>query len=202
MTVDQFWSEFRNPEDFKDFFDFCKHYQRLRFQELAEGTQRHHKSCLGVLKKFKNTIHFDELETDLFRRFVLYLRNERGNSEVTIRKTLKSINVYLNEAVRQEYIKENPVNNIRLRGCQETTAVALNEAELSTLVDLYNKKIFAGTKQDVLEFFLFMCFSSLHIGDAREVHIDQVNGDVLTYMRKKMKISGPNTFIFHFLFQL
>jgi site-specific recombinase XerD len=191
LTVDQFWSEFHNPADFKDFFDFCKHYQRLRFQELAEGTQRHHKSCLGILRKFKNTIHFDELETDLFRRFVLYLRNERGNSEVTIRKTLKSINVYLNEAVRLEYIKENPMNNVKLRGCQETTAIALDESELSALVELYRKRIFAGSKQDVLEFFLFMCFTSLHIGDARELQIDQINNGQLTYMRKKLRNIRP-----------
>ncbi|MDR1403494.1 MAG: phage integrase SAM-like domain-containing protein, partial [Tannerellaceae bacterium] len=121
LTVDMFWSEFHNPADFKDFFDFCKNYQRLRFQELADGTQRHHRSCLGILKKFKDTIHFDELSTDLFRRFVLYLRNGRGNNEVTVNKTLKSINVYLNEAVRLEYIKENPVKNVKLRGYQDTT---------------------------------------------------------------------------------
>jgi site-specific recombinase XerD len=191
LSVDQFWSEFHNPEDFKDFFDFCKHYQRLRFQELAEGTQRHHRSCLGILKKFKETIHFDELTTDMFRRFVLYLQNERGNSEVTIRKTLKSINVYLNEAVRQEYLKENPVNNVKLRGYQETTAISLEENELSTLTEIYRQKVFVGTKQEVLEFFLFMCFTSLHIGDARELEIDQINGGQLTYMRKKMKNIRP-----------
>jgi hypothetical protein len=34
------------------------------------------------MKSFKEEVLFDELTPDFFRKFILYLRNRRGNSEV------------------------------------------------------------------------------------------------------------------------
>lgn len=191
LTETAFWCEYRNPCDYTSFFDFCERSQQLRFQELADGTQRHHRSCLKILRSFKHTINFDELTPDFFRRFVLYLRNKRGNKEVTIGKTLKSISIYLNEAVRMGYLKENPVKKIPRRGYNETTAQYLLEWELQALVDLFNQHILSETYQNVLEFFLFMAFTSLHIGDARELKIDQIRENEIVYMRKKLRNTRP-----------
>lgn len=51
LTESDFWCEYRNPSDFKSFFDFCERSQQLRFQELASGTQRHHRSSINLLSK-------------------------------------------------------------------------------------------------------------------------------------------------------
>ena len=40
-------------------------------------------------------------------------------------------------------------------------------------------------------FFLFMCFTSMHITDARMFCIEQVNNDVLTYYRVKNRNCKP-----------
>lgn len=191
LTLDAFWCEYRNPSDFRDFFDFCAHSQSLRFQELAEGTIRRHRSSLKILREFKREIRFDELTPDLFRRFVLYLRSVRGNKEVTVAKTLKAVSVYLNEAVRLGYLKENPIKLIPRRGYSETTARYLQEWELRALVDLFNRHVLSDTYQRVLDFFLFMAFTSLHIGDARELRIEQIKGDELVYSRKKLRNIRP-----------
>lgn len=191
LTETAFWCEYRNPSDYTSFFDFCGRYQQLRFQELADGTQRHHRSCLKILRSFKHSIHFDELTPEFFRRFVLYLRNKRGNEEVTVAKTLKTISVYLNEAVRMGYLKENPVKQIPRRGYNESTAKYLLEWELKALVELFNQHILSDTYQNVLEFFLFMCFTSLHIGDARNLKIDQVRDNEIVYMRIKLRNTHP-----------
>lgn len=191
LTITAFWCEYRNPCDYTSFFDFCAQYQRLRFLELADGTQRHHISGLKILHEYKNKINFDELTPDFFRRFVLYLRNKRGNKEVTIAKKLKTISVYLNEAVRMGYLKSNPIKEIPRRGYNETSATYLLESELKLLVDLYNQHTLSDTYQQVLEFFLFMCFTSLHIGDARALMIDQVRDNEIVYMRKKLRNTHP-----------
>lgn len=191
LTETSFWCEYRNPCDYTSFFDFCERSQQLRFQELADGTQRHHRSCLKILRSFKQTINFDELTPDFFRRFVLYLRNKRGNKEVTVAKTLKSISIYVNEAVRMGYLKENPIKKIPRRGYNETTAQYLLEWELQALVNLFNQRILSETYQNVLEFFLFMSFTSLHIGDARDLKIDQIRENEIVYMRKKLKNVRP-----------
>ena len=110
---------------------------------------------------------------------------------MTIGKTLKSISIYLNEAVRMGYLKENPVKKIPRRGYNETTAQYLLEWELQALVDLFNQHILSETYQNVLEFFLFMAFTSLHIGDARELKIDQIRENEIVYMRKKLRNTRP-----------
>lgn len=186
LTSDLFWKEYNSPKNYQDFYAFCEEYQRLRFQEVSEATRKKHCASINKLKQFRQDLSFDELTTDLLRRFVLYLRNKRGNNEVTINKTIGIIAVYINEAVRKEIIKESPVKNLKLRGAMDTTAESLEEHELDTLVDMYHKHIFSGTTHDVLEFFLFMCFSSLHISDARSLQIDQIGNDEFWYMRGKM----------------
>lgn len=186
LTPELFWKEYNSPKNHQDFYTFCEEYQRLRFQEVSEATQKKHRSCLNNLKSFQSNLTFDQLTTDFFRRFVLFLRNKRGNSEVTINKTIRIIAIYVNEAIKKEIIKESPIKYLKLRGAEETTAEALEEQELKELVSIYHKHIFTGTTHDVLEFFLFMCFSSLHISDARSLQIDQIGKDEFWYMRGKM----------------
>ena len=186
LTTELFWKEYNLPRNRQNFYEFCEEYQRLRFQEVTVATQKKHRSCLNNLKSFQSSLTFDQLTTDLFRRFILFLRNKRGNSEITINKTIRTIAVYINEAVKKEIIKESPIKGLKLRGAMETTAEALNEQELKILVDMYKQHTFSGTTHDVLEFFLFMCFSSLHISDARAIQIDQIGNDEFWYMRGKM----------------
>lgn len=186
LSVELFWKEYRNPQLNRNFFDFCAAYQNLRFQEVTVATQKKHRSCLNNLKCFKEVIHFDDLTTDFFRRFVLYLRNRRGNNEVTINKTIHIIAIYINDAVKKELLKENPIKGLKLRGTEDTKAEALNEDELRVLVELHKQNAFSGTTQQALEFFLFMCFSSLHITDAKSLAIEQISDNEFWYMRAKM----------------
>ncbi|MDR1344302.1 MAG: phage integrase SAM-like domain-containing protein, partial [Tannerellaceae bacterium] len=110
LTPTLFWKEYRARGSFKTFFDFCRSYQRLRFQEVAPATQKSHKASLNKLKDFQSVIYFEDLTVDFFRHFVLFLRNKRKNNENTIRKTIKNLSVYLNDAVKKELIRTNPLH--------------------------------------------------------------------------------------------
>ncbi|MCS2302695.1 hypothetical protein NXX23_09580 [Bacteroides ovatus] len=58
--------------------------------------------------------------------------------------------------------------------------------------------------QNVLRFFLFLCFTSLHIGDAKALQINQFIGNELHYTRGKTKIpvtvplSDPARYIYEY----
>jgi site-specific recombinase XerD len=186
LTAELFWKEFRSRGQYADFFSFCKAYQSLRFQEISIATQKKHRACLNTLRTFKASIFFDELTPDFFRQFVLYLRNRRGNEEITINKTLHVIAIYLNDAVARGLLQTNPIRSLKLRGFQETTAEALTEDELKRLTLLYGSNCLPETQQGVLEFFLFMCLSSLHISDAKKLMIEQIGETEFTYVRAKM----------------
>ncbi|WP_289006176.1 site-specific integrase [uncultured Parabacteroides sp.] len=186
LTRDLFIKEFRNPEQSQDFFAFCKEYQKLRFQEIQESTQDKHRSCLANLREFKSAITFAELDEDLLRQFVLYLRRKKGVKEITINKNISVIKSYLNAAKKRGLIPENPASELKLCQCEDTTAPCITEEELEKLVELYRNHFFSGINYDALEFFLFMCFSSLHITDARELRIEQIGNNDFWYVRVKM----------------
>ncbi|MDR1557745.1 MAG: site-specific integrase, partial [Tannerellaceae bacterium] len=201
LTPSLFWKEYRAKGEYKTFFDFCQAYQRLRFQEVTPATQKAHNSCLKKLQEFQGTVYFEDLTEDFFRHFVLFLRNKRKNNENTIRKTMKNLSVYMNEAVKKELMRENPIHGVKLRGSQESDIEALTEEELKRLTEVYTGGQLNETDQKVLAFFLFMCFSSLHITDARNLGIEQIGKNEFCYMRTKMlnvrprivhvPISGP-----------
>ncbi|WP_278543088.1 MULTISPECIES: site-specific integrase [Parabacteroides] len=190
LTAELFWNEYRNPKNYSDFFSFCEQSQRLRFQEVKEKTKTKHLTVLKTLQEFKHPIHFDELTTDLFRKYILHCRKVRQNKEVTINKNIQTISIYLNEAVRFGYISENPVHKIKLRGVI-SEPIYLNEEELSTLLHMYNKEECPGNMHRVLEFFLFLCFSSLHIGDAKALTIEQIGKEEFYYVREKLTNTCP-----------
>lgn len=190
LTAEQFWNEYRNPKNYSDFFSFCEQSQKLRFQEVKEKTKIKHQTVLKTLYEFKHPIHFDELTSELFRKYILHCRKVRKNKEVTINKNIQTISIYLNEAVKSGYISENPVHRIKLRGV-ESEPVYLNEEELSTLLYMYKKKECPGNMHSVLEFFLFLCFSSLHIGDAKALTIEQIGKEEFYYVREKLTNTCP-----------
>ena len=78
LTAELFWNEYRNPKNYSDFFSFCEQSQRLRFQEVKEKTKTKHLTVLKTLQEFKHPIHFDELTTDLFRKYILHCRKVRA----------------------------------------------------------------------------------------------------------------------------
>lgn len=186
LTPEAFWIEYRNPGHHKMFFEFCKEFQRLRFNELQEGTQKKHIVCLKALKEFKDEIYFDDLTPEFFRKFILHLRKKRGNSDNTIRKDLKVISIYLNEAVKKEILMENPIKHIKMPAESEGKRDALDTDELETLFDIYNKNLLTDRLHNVLEFFLFMCLSSLHITDARMLKIENIGEKEFNYVRIKL----------------
>ena len=190
LTAEQFWSEFRNPKGCSDFFSFCEQSQKLRFQEVKEKTKIKHLTVLKTLYEFKHPIYFDELTTDLFRKYILHCRKIRKNQEVTINKNIDTISIYLNEALRAGYISENPIHKIKLRGIQ-SEPVYLDEEELTTLLYMYKREECPGNMHIVLEFFLFLCFSSLHIGDAKALTIEQIGKDEFYYIREKLTNTCP-----------
>lgn len=186
LTQEAFWNEYRNPGQHKLFFDFCNEFQKLRFKELSENTQKKHLVSLKALREFKETLYFEDITPDFLRKFILYLRKKRENSDNTIRKNLKVISIYLNDAEKKGIIKENPIKQIKMPAESDAKRDVLTPEELDILFDLYKKGILSNRLQNVLEFFLFMCLSSLHISDARRLKIEQIGEKEFHYVRVKL----------------
>ena len=69
--------------------------------------------------------------------------------------------------------------------------VFLDDDELKGLCREYNCKNYEEKHKTTFQCFLYMCFSSQHIGDARKMKIEQFNDDNFTYYRMKTKNKKP-----------
>ncbi|MDR1122060.1 MAG: site-specific integrase [Dysgonamonadaceae bacterium] len=186
-----FIEEYRKPKRFSSFYDFVSFSQKLRFQEVEDNTQRKHKSTIKILKEFSPEISFDKLTTDFLREYAVYLKKVRKNKPITINKNIKVLRSYVSEALKKEYMSIDPFEDFRLPPDSRPSIMYLTEEELIVLNEAYRDKKFEGNRHLVLEFYLFMCYSSLHISDAKNFSVENINKNSIVYYRIKNRNRKP-----------
>ena len=191
LTKDVFLNEYHHPTDFHTFFDFAAWYQKLRFKEIEKSTAKYHEVVIKKLKNYKENLTFDDITSDFIREYFIYLKKTLRNNDVTSNKNLIVFKIYVNQAVKRGYMTYNPFEDVKIKRKRTASASYLTEEELSRLTSLYSQKTLPVNQQKTLGFFLFMCFSSLHIGDAKMVKMEQISNTTLTYYRKKNRNSKP-----------
>ncbi|MCS2957585.1 site-specific integrase [Bacteroides salyersiae] len=116
--------------------------------------------------------------------YFIYLRKELDNNDNTAYKNMSVLKKYVRAAFKAGYMDENPFEEWSIkRGT--ASCVYLTEEELNRLVTLYNTGELEYKYHKTLEFFLFMCFSSLHVGDTMRLKLEQFSEDTFTYFRMK-----------------
>jgi len=194
LSKEKFLKEYNSTVDMTDFYGFAKEYQRLRFKEIEASTAIYHQVVISKLRKFAPALKLSDLTEDFIREFAIWLRDENKNKPVTINKNLATIKIYVRDAVKRGLMKSNPFADIRLKRDRKE-AEYLREEELGKLVALFRSGSLPENLQKALGFFLFMCFTSLHISDARAVSMEQIGKDSITYYRIKNRNSKPEPIV-------
>ena len=191
LTKDIFLNEYNNPVVFNSFYDFAAWFQKLRFKEVEDSTAAHHKGVIKKLKGFRENLNFDDITSDFIREYSVYLKKTLKNIDSTANKNLTTIKIYVTDAIKRGYMTVNPFEDIRIKRQRIVPVDYLSEDELAKLTELYSSKTLADNLQKALGFFLFMCFTSLHISDAKNVKMEQISNTTLTYYRTKNRNSKP-----------
>lgn len=192
LTRAEFLKRYNKPQsggmDFTTFLD--KYYVEVR-PRLKYNTLKVHKMVIKKLKYFKDHITFSDLTVDFLNNWVAWLRKARL-AETTVWKQTDVLKVYVMAADRKGYLKDNPFKNFRTRK-PKAKIVYLDEQELSSLVELFNAGTLSDARQRVLRFFLFMAFTSMHVGDARLLRIEDIYAGEIHYNRIKTlgRVSVP-----------
>lgn len=196
LNKESFFREYNNPSDFTNFHSFVKDYQQKLNKELEVGTMKHHKSVMKKLEEYCPGLQFQELTSDFLHRFFMYMKRKLNNIDSTAYRNMSTVKIYILAAIRKGYIQkeDNPFADFRIKR-PKPAVVFLDEDELLLLVQLYHSNTLENRLQDTLQFFLFLCFTSLHISDAKSLRIEQVlkNDDnyILNYTRIKNRNSKP-----------
>ena len=190
ITRQAFIRAYNRPDDYPTFFDFIKdHTRNLNFtNELS--TMDTHKYVLKKIQEYAPSLHFDDITTDWLDEYYAYLRKKLKNSENTAYKNMSTFRKYVRFAFKKGYMDENPFDSWSIRRTRASYTF-LTEDELSRLLNLYKSGTLENKYHKTLEFFLFMCFSSLHVTDALSLKLEQFNGNSFTYFRIKNKNRKP-----------
>lgn len=190
LSRDLFIREYNRPSDYATFFDFVQDYMKKISHRTELTTLNTHRSVIRKLKDFNANLIFDDITRDWLDIYFVYLRKELDNNDNTAYKNMAVLKKYVLAAYKAGYMTENPFDEWSIKKIT-STCVYLNEEELAALVSLYNSGELEYKLHKTLEFFLFMCFSSLHVGDAKKLQLEQFTEDHFTYFRVKLKNRKP-----------
>lgn len=190
LTRDAFLRAYNRPDDFATFFEFIENNQKKINYGNELTTYYTHRTVLGKLRDYLPELHFDDIDKAFLDRYYAHLRKDLGNNENTAYKNMSIIKKYVRAAFRMGYMDENPFDDWSIkRG--KASYVYLSEDELKLMLQAYNAGTFEAKYHKTLEFFLFMCFSSLHVGDALQIKLEQFTENSFTYYRKKTRNVKP-----------
>lgn len=192
LTRDAFLRAYHRPDDYDTFFDYITAKQKKLRMEL--GTYQTHLSAISKLRQYSPLLHFDDIDGQFLDLYFSYLKKECENNDNTAYKNMAILKKYIRLAYKDGYIDENPFEDWKIRKVK-SNCVYLIENELNQLIDLYKSGELEYPLHRTLEFFLFLCFSSLHIGDAKYLKLEQFNSSTFTYYRIKLRNSKPEPIV-------
>lgn len=195
LTKETFMKEYNRPDDFRTFYDYVKDYMHRHRGELESSTIDVHLDVINKMRVYEPDLRLECLDEDFILKYKVYLKKKLKNKDSTINKNMSCIKKYCRAAIKEGYMTKNPFENIKVKTRSKSDFTYLTEEELTILVDLYKSNSLTENYQSVLQIFLFMCFSSLHIGDAKNIRIEGIGKSSFTYYRIKLRNSKPDPIV-------
>ncbi len=205
LTPDQFKEQFTSNNSKHDFLAFYETELEQRFTRdlISAGTYRGQKVTLNKLKRFQPNILFGELTSDFIERFDAWHKKDvkitlvKKNMEpvkesLGIRaKALKHIRTYIKLAEKKKNLFiQDPFQTVKIREAKETNRVFLEQNEIKALVEVFESGQLNDYLQSTLAKFLFACFTSIRVSDAKNLEEMALINNTLTFIPVKTKRLG------------
>jgi len=179
----QFFSTINNKNSF---YEFCIDVIKENTGKYSKETQRTYTSQITKLKQFKKELQFNDVTDTFIHKYELFMIKDLHNGQNTYFKSLGFIKTMINKAVQLGYIKGNPFKNIHLKR-KEGNRQFLNIEEIKRLTDLYDNYTFKRYQKNVLQYFLFACYTGLRYRDIYNLNPSNIQNDHLLLQMHKTK---------------
>lgn len=194
LTKDTFLRAYHRPSDYNTFFEYVEVQERKFAARIEMSTLLTQRSVIKKLKEYAPTLYFDDITVSFLDDYYLYMRKEYGNNNNTAYKNMSVLKKYVRLAYKDGYITENPFEEWKIKK-GTASCTYLTEEELEKLIALYKSGELEHKLHKTLEFFLFLCFSSLHVGDAKKLKLEQFSETTFTYFRIKLRNIKPEPIV-------
>lgn len=170
----------------KDFIKYARDIVDQKFYKAEHyETRRTYNGEVNKLEKFRGKIYFSDFDDRWFREYEKHLHTELKNSHNTVVKSFKFLHNMLSCALKDKYIKTNPLENYERKLYQQNPRSHLHIEEIEAI----EKKLptLSGTIQGVGYYFMLMCRCGLRFNDAMKFNYDLhvVNGERIVMQTQK-----------------
>jgi integrase len=173
----------------KSFYNYIEKQIRLHIGKFSEGTIHTYKTQLSKLQKYKPRLEFGHIDVDFIKEYDSYMSCTLENNESTRTKSLKFISQIINKAMVDGIVEENPFKkaNIRFKRINSNREY-LTLKELEVLEKLLAKSNLTKSKTNVLEYFLFSCYTGLRYSDVKQLRYKNIiDGNISIVTKKTQK---------------
>lgn len=149
----------------KDFYKYIEDKIATNKSKRSTSTTLHHTSYLKKLKEFKTTLLFSEINEKLLNKFEDFCK-AKGNNNNTIWSAGKFLKTYIHAAMREGYLKENPIKNFEGTPYIDPGRGWLTAEEIERIEKVAVDIEIYGLYRNAANWFLFSCYSGLRYSDA------------------------------------
>jgi integrase len=142
---------------------------------MYQGLEKHLKIYHGDSLKFSD---IDKKFCENFKNYLLYDKKKRSLNSLTARTMMSAFKAIINRAIKDEIFSINPCKDISVKA-QDSKREFLLEDELIKVANcntLYT---------EVLNAFLFSCFTGLRLSDIRKLTFEEVKDGYLYFRQQK-----------------
>lgn len=166
------------------FFDFyCKIFQEKQ-QLLKRGGWKKYLTEYNKLKEFNPNLNWSDFDQDFGKKYYMWLINEKKNNINTANRALRLIKTVLNEAVRQGYLEENPMKDVKTKWVKgQLTFLTKNEL-MQLHTHIFEKETEPKLKI-VGSYFLFSCYTGLRYSDVKKLKWSDISENYIKIIQEK-----------------
>lgn len=180
LSTAVFKDEFQRPSNTGNFEEFYKKEALALKGYLAHRTTTEHLQTLKKLLKFKKDITFGDMTPEFVENFEKWMKRVMRFEPNTRHKHHKNLKKFLNVARRKGMRFEDPYRFFTLPRAK-TEKPSLSQEELKALLNMYEAKTLEDKLHNVLEYFLFSCFTGLRYSDVVLIDDENIIGDELVF---------------------
>lgn len=169
FTIEDVKKEYMgNKPKSKRMFDFFEEQVEQMQAIRSELTYKKFKTLLSDLrgheKYYKTRLDFEDIDINFFNKFLVYLAEEKGNSQNTVQKKIADIKSLFHKATKAGFNKKMDYLDFKVSKVK-TEKVFLTKEEL---FNLYNLDLSANKRlEKIKDIFCFGCFTGLRFSDIK-----------------------------------
>ncbi|MBE7684590.1 tyrosine-type recombinase/integrase [Tenacibaculum piscium] len=184
LTMANLLEDLNNPSANIDFINFFEQELKKQVDLLKKGTYKQQESTLRKLKGFKNTIFFYEINEELITAFIIHCKKNLKNQDITIQTALKNIKKFLHIANIKGIKTDITYKDISIKR-HKGNRTFLDASEIKLLYEYRNSKFITNENRNILDRFLFACFTGLRISDIQKLTKDNLIGGFVAFKAEK-----------------